>query len=123
MLKLKGSHVECGALVEQLREMCEQLEELVEQKGQFCKQVAKLNSHLSTACIMRDATVCLCETTQVEAEFFQSQVEKLECERCEAEESRKHRNWLAAWRQPHNLFGRKANVYRWCRKWHTSACL
>ena len=118
--QLKGNQVACGALVEQLREM---REELGEQKSQFCKQVAELQSNLSAVCSKRDATVCLCETTQVDAELFQSQVERLECERGEAEVSRKHRNWLAAWRQPYHLFGRKANVYRWCRKWHTSACL
>ena len=118
--QLKGNQVAYGALVEQLKEM---REELGEQKSQFCKQVAELQSNLSAVCSKRDATVCLCETTQVDAELFQSQVERLECERGEAEVSRKHRNWLAAWRQPYNLFGRKANVYRWCRKWHTSACL
>ena len=118
--QLKGNQVAYGALVEQLKEM---REELGEQKSQFCKQVAELQSNLSAVCSKRDATVCLCETTQVDAELFQSQMERLECERGEAEVSRKHRNWLAAWRQPYNLFGRKANVYRWCRKWHTSACL
>ena len=118
--QLKGNQVAYGALVEQLKEMREELGEL---KSQFCKQVAELQSNLSAVCSKRDATVCLCETTQVDAELFQSQVERLECERGEAEVSRKHRNWLAAWRQPYNLFGRKANVYRWCRKWHTSACL
>ena len=118
--QLKGNQVAYGALVEQLKEM---REELGEQKSQFCKQVAELQSNLSAVCSKRDATVCLCETTQVDAKLFQSQVERLECERGEAEVSRKHRNWLAAWRQPYHLFGRKANVYRWCRKWHTSACL
>ena len=92
--QLKGNQVAYGALVEQLREM---REELGEQKSQFCKQVAELKSHMSTVCIKRDATACLCETTQVDAELFQSQVERLECERCELTVSRKHRNWLAAW--------------------------
>ena len=92
--QLKGNQVAYGALVEQLREM---REELGEQKTQFCKQVAELKSHLSAVCIKRDATVCLCDTTQVDAELFQSQVERLECERCELTVSRKHRNWLAAW--------------------------
>ena len=61
--QLKGNQVEYGALVEQFREMHEQLEELGEQKSQFCKQVAELQSHLSAVCSQRDATVCLCETT------------------------------------------------------------
>ena len=39
------------------------------------------------------------------------------------EVSRKHRHLLAAWRQPHNLVGRKANAYHWCRMSHISACL
>ena len=60
--------------MEQLREM---REELGEQKSQFCKQVAELKSHLSAVCSQRDATACLCETTQVDAELFQSQVERL----------------------------------------------
>ena len=92
--QLKGNQVAYGALVEQLREM---REELGEQKSQFCKQVAELKSNLSAVCIKRDATACLCETTQVDAELFQSQVEALEYERCELTVSRKHRNWLAAW--------------------------
>ena len=67
--------------------------------------------------------VCPCEAKQVDVELFQSQAERLKCERCELTVKRKHRNWLAAWRQPHNFVGRKANVYRSSRKWHTSACL
>ena len=47
--QLKGSHVECGALVEQLVEMHEQLKELGEQKSQFCKQVAELKGPLSAS--------------------------------------------------------------------------
>ena len=121
--QLKGNQVECGALVKQLGEMREQLEELTEQKSQFSEQVAELQGHMSTVCRKRDATVCPCEATQVDAELFQSQVERLECKRCELNVSRKHWHWLAAWRQPHNLAGRKANAYHWCRKWHTSACL
>ena len=39
------------------------------------------------------------------------------------EVSRKHRHWLAVWRQPHHLVSRKASTYRWCRKSHDSACL
>ena len=92
----KGSQIVCGALVEQLGEMREQLVELVKQKSQFCKQVAELQSHLSAVCGKRDATVSSCEATQVDAELFHSQVERLECERCEVEMSRKHRHWLAA---------------------------
>ena len=92
--QLKGNQVAYGALVEELREM---REELGEQKRQFCKQVAELQSNLSAVCSKRDATVCLCENTQVDAELFQSQVERLECERCELTVSSKHRNWLAAW--------------------------
>ena len=92
--QLKGNQVAYGALVEELREM---REELGEQKSQFCKQVAELQSNLSAVCSKRDATVCLCENTQVDAELFQSQVVRLECERCELTVSRKHRNWLAAW--------------------------
>ena len=84
--QLKGNQVEHGALVEELREM---REELGEQKSQFCKQVAELQSNLSAVCSQRDATVCLCENTQVDAELFQSQVERLECERCELTVSRK----------------------------------
>ena len=88
--QLKGNQVECGALVKQLGEMREQLQELTEQKSQFCKQVAELQGHMSTVSRKRDATVCPCEATQGEAELFQSQVERLECERCESNVSRKH---------------------------------
>ena len=118
--QLKCIQVECGALLKQLVEMREQLEELAVQKSQFCKQVAELQDYTSTVCRKRDATVCPCEATQVDVELFQSQAENLECEKCELNVSRKHRHGLAAWRQPHNLVGRKANTYHWCRKWHTS---
>ena len=92
--QLKGNQVAYGALVEELREM---REEIGEQKSQFCQQVAELQGTLSAVCSKRDATVCLCENTQLDAELFQSQVERLECERCELTMRRKHRNWLAAW--------------------------
>ena len=117
--QLKGNQVECGALVKQLGE----LEELTEQKNQFSEQVAELQCHMSTAGRKREATVCPCEATQVDAELFQSEAERLENERCELTVSRKHRHWLAAWTQPHNLVGSKASAYRWCRKSHDSACL
>ena len=109
--------------MKQLGEMREQLEELTEQKSQFCKQVAELQGHMSTVSRKSEATVCPCEATRGDVELFQSQAERLEYERCELTVSRKHRYWLAAWRQPHNLVGSKANAYRWCRKSHDSACL
>ena len=121
--QVKGNQVECGALVKQLGEMREHLEELTEQKFQFCKQVAELQGHMSTVSRKREATVCPCEATRGDVELFQSQAERLEYERCELTVSRKHRHWLAAWRQPHNLVGSKAHAYRWCRKSHDSACL
>ena len=79
--QLKGNQVECGAVVNQLGEVRKQLEELGEQKSQFRRQVTELQSHLSAVCSKRDATVCPCEATQVDTELFQSQVERLECER------------------------------------------
>ena len=117
--QLKGNQVECGALVKELRE----LEELTEQKSQFSEQVAELQCHMSTAGRKREATVCPREATQVDVELFQSEAERLEYERCELTVSRKHRHWLAAWRQPHNLVGSKASAYSWCRKSHDSVCL
>ena len=117
--QLKGNQVECGALVKELRE----LEELTEQKSQFSEQVAELQCHMSNAGRKREATVCPREATQVDVELFQSEAERLEYERCELTVSRKHRHWMAAWRQPHNLVGSKANAYRWCRKSHDSGCL
>ena len=62
--QLTGNQVECGALVKQLGEMGEQLEELTEQKSQFCKQVAELQGHMSTVSRKREATVCPCEATR-----------------------------------------------------------
>ena len=121
--QLKGNQVECGALVKQLGEMREQLEELTEQKIQFCKQVAELQGHMSTVTRKREATVCPCEVTRGDVELFQIEAERLEYERCELTVSRKHRHWLAEWRQPHNLVDSKASAYRWCRKSHDSACL
>ena len=50
--------------------------------------MAELQSHLSAVCSKRDDTGCPCEATQVDAELFQSQVERLECERCEVEVSK-----------------------------------
>ena len=117
--QLKGNQVECGALVKELGE----LEELIEQKSQFSEQVAELQCHMSTVGRKREATVCPREATRVDVELFQSEVERPENERCELTVSRKHRHWLAAWRQPHNLVGSKASAYRWCRKSHDSACL
>ena len=74
--QLKGNQVECGALVKQLGKMREQLEELTEQKRQSCKQVAELQGHMSTVSRKREATVYPCEATQVDAELFQSHVER-----------------------------------------------
>jgi chromosome segregation ATPase len=121
--QLKGNLVECGALVKQFGEMREQLKELTEQKSQFSEHVAELQCHMSTVGRKREATVCPREATRVDVELFQSEAERLENERCELTVSRKHRHWLAAWRQPHNLVGSKASAYRWCRKSHDSACL
>ena len=94
--------------------MREQLEEITEQKSQFCKQEAELQGHMSTVSRKREAIVCPCEATRGDVEVFQSQAESLEYERCELTVSRKHRHWLAAWRQPHNLVDSKASAYRWC---------
>ena len=79
-----------------------------------------LQSHLSAVRSERDAAVCLSEavqtehlelqevSTEVDADHFQSHLERLECEMFEVEmTSRRRLHWLASWAQPHNLVGRK----------------